>query len=27
MMPVAVRVQLNFTELELMHRDRIKEGY
>lgn len=26
-MPVAVRVQLNFTELEIMHRDRIKEGY
>jgi hypothetical protein len=26
-MPVAVRMQLNFTELEIMHRDRIKQGY
>jgi hypothetical protein len=26
-MPVAVRMQLNFTELEIMHRKRIKDGY
>jgi len=26
-MPNAVRIQLNFTELEIMHRDRIKDGY
>jgi hypothetical protein len=25
--PVAIRMQLSFTELEIMHRDRIKQGY